>query len=1065
MKAYLFKLLDIERGEGGRVVLLLVMSFFMGVFLATMSVGSQTLFLSAFDEKTELPTVLPIALLVSGGFGLIATLIYNFLQNRIPFQLLSTISLLTILAITALLEFGESLFHEPRAIFFIGFTQIIPFTFITYLVFWGSFGRLFNLRQAKRLVGIVDLGGMIASFLAFFSIPFVLIRVFHIETKTLYTIGLISITAFIILFLMLAGYLRETRTFAQERKLYKKIGIKDFFQSRYILYMSVFVIVSAVVMGFVDYSYLNVTTQFLTAEQLVNFISYLEMTVVIFGFLFETLAADRILHEYGMRIALLINPVLIFAFTAIALFLGFFLGYTPQSEFFVVFFIAIAMSKLFINTLRGAVDQPTFKLYLLPIEASTRIDVQTKIEGVVTAFASLLAGALIIVITRFNLSLIFVTIFTLPLLAVWYFVTNRMHASYRNALQDTLLNNKGSKRNEKEFTVNRVLEREINSTAEDKVIYGLKLMEKLEPALFESTILRLTDSDSKKVKAFADEKVQGLGIDRSSLTNDIKILAQRALGEAEDSDQLSMEPEKLMKLSKSVRQGDRMLAAKLLRKQINTKTIFILLELLRDVDPKVRYEALITARRVRRPETWSLLIELLGSPSFGHHAAAALKEAGESALPVLEASFHKSGQSDLVMLRIVQVIGRIGGKYAMQLLWRKADYPDKRIVKQILYSFRYTKYTATRREAREVIGLLENEMSKTIWNIAAIHELPKTEHFRFLQEALAEEVAENYDQINILLSLLYDPKSVQLVRENIDSGDPDNLAFAMELLDLFIDQDLKPKLFPLLDDSPAEEKLKILQHYYPRESYTPIQVINYILNRDFNLSNRWTKVCAIHAAAFMDDFRISRGLAAQVFNSDKLLQETAAWVIYNKDKKAYASIAERLPPRDKKFLDSSIENNQLLDGLNDGFFLWIEMVMFIKQLPIFRNIHGSLISDLADKITPIDLTAGEKIKFNPEDHNSPIIIIAHGEVDLMYDNAVVKNMKAGSLYGDLFQDGPAEKANLIQARERSIIFKIDLMDFYFVMANHHELVQGLIQNISSAKQNSSATVNENHDGI
>jgi len=382
-----------------------------------------------------------------------------------------------------------------------------------------------------------------------------------------------------------------------------------------------------------------------------------------------------------------------------------------------------------------------------------------------------------------------------------------------------------------------------------------------------------------------------------------------------------------------------------------------------------------------------------------------------------------------------------------------------------LYSFRYIKYTATKREAREVMGLLENEISKTIWNLAAIHELPTTENFRFLQEALAEEVAENYDQINILLSLLYDPKSVQLVRENIESGDPDNLAFAMELLDLFIDQDLKPKLFPLLDDSPAEEKLKILQLYYPRESYTPIQVINYILNRDFNLSNRWTKACAIHAAAFMDEFRISRGLVAQVFNSDKLLQETSSWVIYNKDKKAYASIAERLPQKDKKFLDSSIENNQLLDGLNDGFFLWIEMIMFIKQLPIFKNIHGALISDLADKIHPLDLPAGDKMKFNPDDHNSPILIIAHGEVNMMMDNNVVRNLKTGELYGDLFQDGPAEKANALVVKERSIIFKIDLMDFYFVMANHHELVQGLIKNIGSLKSTISTSINEQSDGI
>jgi ATP:ADP antiporter, AAA family len=38
------------------------------------------------------------------------------------------------------------------------------------------------------------------------------------------------------------------------------------------------------------------------------------------------------------------------------------------------------------------------------------------------------------------------------------------------------------------------------------------------------------------------------------------------------------------------------------------------------------------------------------------------------------------------------------------------------------------------------------------------------------------------------------------------------------------------------------------------------------------------------------------------------------------------------PIRDKRYLDSAIENNELLDGLNDGFFLGIEMIMFLKQL-------------------------------------------------------------------------------------------------------------------------------------
>ena len=109
-----------------------------------------------------------------------------------------------------------------------------------------------------------------------------------------------------------------------------------------------------------------------------------------------------------------------------------------------------------------------------------------------------------------------------------------------------------------------------------------------------------------------------------------------------------------------------------------------------------------------------------------------------------------------------------------------------------------------------------------------------------------------------------------------------------------------------------------LQVYFPRERYNPVQVVNYILNRDFNLNNRWTKMCAVYSSAFIPEFRISRGLIGQMFNPDRLLQETAAWVIYNKDKAQYRVVSDRLPLRDKKFLDSAIESNQLLDGLDDG---------------------------------------------------------------------------------------------------------------------------------------------------
>ncbi|MCK6618359.1 MAG: MFS transporter [Cyclobacteriaceae bacterium] len=1049
-KSLLTRLFDLEEGEEGRVVLLLIMSFFMGAFLATFSVAAQTLFLNNHNAKTDLPPAFAIA----GLFGMAATITYNFLQRRIPFQLLGMLSLITITIITAAIEFADQFINDKERIYYFGFTQLAPFTLIVLLVFWGGFNRMFNVRQTKRLFGSVDQGALIASLISFFAIPVVLPLLPDIDS--LYTISLVSITIFTILFFILSSkYGGENWSLKKEQQTNQKVSIIGFFKNKYLVFLSIFIVIGMVSLKFIDYLFLNVSTQQFKPEELANFLSLFEATVVIFSFLFQTFAADRVIADYGLRVAILVNPILIAIFTVAALVIGIIFGYTLESPSFTIFFVMIAMSQLFILSVKESLDEPALKLYQLPFETNIKIDIQTKLEGTVAAFAMVIAGGLIALINRVEIfDIFYITLFTLPVIAIWYFVGSRIYNSYRHTLQTTLIKNKTKVVGhvEREYTVDKVLEKEVNGTAEDKVIYGLKLMEKLEPALFENAIIRMTSSTNPSIKTFAVERIRALGIEKDLEKNpELRELAQTAQGSAEDSDVLSIAPDRLMKLSKSVKPADRMLAAKLLRKLISQRTIFVLLELLRDVDYTVRNEAIVTARKVKRPETFPVLIDLLSSPSYGHQAASALIEAGEAALDALETAFHKSGQTDLVMLRIVQIMGRIGGDKALQLLWKKADYPDKRIVKQILYSLRYINYRATGRQAREVMDLLETEIGKTLWNLAALSELPDQEEYLLLREAIREEIRLNYDQITILLSILYDPEAVQLVRENIQSGDPNGIAYAIELMDLFVDQDLKPKLFPLFDDIAIEKKLEQLQIYFPRESYNPIQVINYILNRDFNQNNRWTKVCAVYTSAFIKDFRISRGLIAQMFNKDKLLQETAAWVIYNKDRSTYNIISQRLPNRDKKFLDSAIENNQLLDGLNDGFFLGIEMVLFLKQLPEFKNISGVLLADLFDKIIPLDLLPGEKINFT-SDQNAPIFIVAHGTVKLKEGDLVRYTLHTGSIYGDIFrQNGAAILPNELEAIERSVVFRINLVDFYFVIANHHELVEQLIKNVTEQK--------------
>ena len=83
MKQFIYKLLDIEPQQAGRVFLMLGMGFFMGIFLATFDVASATLFLLRYADQ------LPIAILLSGTTGIVLTVIYNFFQSRIPYKVLA----------------------------------------------------------------------------------------------------------------------------------------------------------------------------------------------------------------------------------------------------------------------------------------------------------------------------------------------------------------------------------------------------------------------------------------------------------------------------------------------------------------------------------------------------------------------------------------------------------------------------------------------------------------------------------------------------------------------------------------------------------------------------------------------------------------------------------------------------------------------------------------------------------------------------------------------------------------------------------------------------------------
>src|SRR6185436_1813853 len=215
-------------------------------------------------------------------------------------------------------------------------------------------------------------------------------------------------------------------------------------------------------------------------------------------------------------------------------------------------------------------------------------------------------------------------------------------------------------------------------------------------------------------------------------------------------------------------------------------------------------------------------------------------------LPFLDSAFYRSHQSTQVMLRVVQVIGKMGGPKAKDLLWNKIDYPNKVVVSQVLLSLGECGFKAGVSQITRIKYAIETDIADIRWNLSTIQEVGVEGFNLQIVNSLRWEIQNDIDHIYMLLAMLYDTRSIQLVKENIDSKTTEGITYAIELLDVFLSDQLKQRVIPILDDISDSERINRLEDFYPRIKLDSKLVLKFMINRDFTQSNRWTKACVLY---------------------------------------------------------------------------------------------------------------------------------------------------------------------------------------------------------------------------
>jgi len=1054
-----------EPGEEKPMLLLLGMGFFMGIFIATYQIGSETLFLDVLGEP-----YLDIAFFTTGALGIISTVLFVYLQRRINYSTLIITNLFLIFFFMAGMRAAFEWTHYDgdaggfQILPFIMFVMIGPILAITLLGFWGIFGRVFDLRASKRIIGGIDTGALTATIIAFFSIPFITQLPFINSTYDLLFVS--ALASFGVLFFTVwivkdFNVNKATKVEVGEEKP-KEVRFLDLIKDPYLRLLSLFLIFSMGASVFVNYTFYSATEIMYPDEQeLTNFLSFFSGTVMILSFLIQSFVNDIIIGRFGLKVALMTMPLILILFTLGGIVSGHIFGYEVKTQEYILFFMFTACAKAFTASLKDALENPAFKLLFLPIDIKIRFDIQTRIEGVVNELATLIAGA-----TQIGLGalvffkLIHFSYFVLGLAGMVVYLSGKLFNQYKQTLRVTLKEQKKAIRGDAVDDDNtiQVIKREMSSKNPDKVINSLRMFEKLEPIQFEFALLDQLNSRHASVRRYAYTKLdeylvfEALDIIKRDFKTEgdpeVLPVAEQCIANLEDADQFELNDISIRKLVRSTEASDRVRGARLLVKSTDDKHLPYLLELLRDINPKVKSAAMTTAGKVRRPEIWPTLVENLHLSTYGNVAMSSLSHSGEAAFHAIDTSFYKTGQFKATMLRIVQLLGRIGGRSATDLLWKKIDFPDKKIVSEILKSLSYTNFRAKDFQAARIKIAVESEIGDIAWNIKAVLDIPKEDEIDIMmREAFREEDKQNYANIFMLLSMIYDPENVQLVRENIQDGTTESITFAVEMLDIFVEDELKPKLIPVMDELKIDDRLAKLQQYYPPEDFESYSdLLLQIINRDYNRINRYTKALAIYRIGRMEGSEVSQDLIANLFNPDRLLLETAANTIYKIDQTSYHIHTKRLKPGIKKELDKAILPPVFQEEDEDYHqkLLLIERVLLLKEVLEFKKVPGELITYIAEELDEIRLSEGNTLVDEGDEGAIPMYVIVEGKVDVYRNDQLVEARGRGGLIGHELLLPTSKFDYTALTRNQCTLLVLRKEELLDLMSKHIEIVEAYL---------------------
>ncbi|GAA5026290.1 hypothetical protein GCM10011506_11680 [Marivirga lumbricoides] len=719
------------------------------------------------------------------------------------------------------------------------------------------------------------------------------------------------------------------------------------------------------------------------------------------------------MRQYGIKVSLLVLPILTILLTAAAFAVGYFYGFERDSLSFIRFFIIIIAGTVLIHGLKYGIQNTLFRLYFSPIESNLRFDIQTTIDNMLRHITTFLTGLLLIGIVRLGTSEWFSALLAdidqpyFPVLIIsaiilfsigWIVSIVLMYRMYKGLLEDNLGQQRNLIKHDQSLTQSFLsqLEESIPKSDYEKAVFELNLLKVLDPVIYRKIIVELAAHQNEHIQEIALYEVLNYhllealpaiqqvmswkyfpALKTASLVREVNVKLNEALFRLEQVKYVDQ-------LTSSKLVNERIYGALLAQHLDSTEKGKVLNRLFGDSNQPVIYNAIIAAAKADDTSLHNNIILQLKHPEYSNAAVAAISASDDSFLKMLETAFQLNKHDQRTQQRILQIYGRISSESAVTSLLNKLNYPNQNVVATCLDALSRCGFTVTDSiKALQVRTELEEVCNAMIWNMAVYIDAENNNCSNLLLRALEYEISTNYETVFRLLALIYDPKSVELVKVNINSNDVEESEFASDLLDIFINDEMKSFLIPIFKISSYRSKVEELMNIFPTEPMEKAEMLVNIVQRDYKWINSWTKTCALKDLSKETNFNSFEIMASHLVNPDAILRETAAQALFEIFPDAFEKLARRYEKqREFHFAYETTEViRKISTEKSEVPALKFDMINFLNEIKEFSGISGLVLSEIIKRVSILQFKQDEIVSKGEID-SLDFFFIYKGEVQL-----------------------------------------------------------------------------------